>query len=74
MQFAFFIFKHIKRSVLYLLCQSRKLRSCFEIKLASQGLSTGLVRSRLVSEREWGRKMDGRIRREEEGGKEGSGD
>ena len=34
---------HIKLSVLYLLCQSRRLGSCFKFKLESLRLSTGLT-------------------------------
>ena len=46
----FFINRHIKRSVLYLLHWSKRLCGCSEIKLVSLRLSTGSARRYWISE------------------------
>ena len=43
-----FLIRHTKWSILYLLCWSRRLRGCYEIKLASQRLYTCLTASKVM--------------------------
>ena len=45
-EFSCFVNTHIKWSVLYLLCHSRRFRDCYEIQLASRRLYTGLAGGR----------------------------